>query len=108
MSMTTSTTPRTPTCFVWRSPQSLDARSFVLRQCKQRHRFRNGIDPNSSEESSMKPPAGDETINAEGPRAAQDRETSLKMRAEIPMFLSEPTISTSSSSKRLSEYMLEL
>jgi len=69
----------------------------------------NGIDPNSSEESSMKPPAGDETINAEDPRAAaQDKETSLQIRAEIPMFLSEPSISTSSSSERLSEYMLEL
>jgi hypothetical protein len=55
-----------------------------------------GDDPNPPQQSSTKSLAGDrEIINAENqPPMAQDKETSLQMRAETPMPLSEPSTST--------------
>jgi hypothetical protein len=69
----------------------------------------SGNDSNPSEGSSMKPLAGEETINAENrPAVDQDKEISLKMTTETPMSSSEPSTSIRESSETLSQDMLDL
>lgn len=69
-----------------------------------------GNDPKPSERSATQPLPGDrETINAENrPAVNQDKESSLKMKADTPMPSPEPSTSTRESPATLSQYMFDL